>query len=103
MKFQTQQKRTVNRVKSVNPSIISKTKTKRSGVSLPLFTKKFDENDVFKIDIPEEMMIVGSFDPSLQGKFGQIKSMENGEAVFELLSKKGLETIVIPDFCLTKL
>jgi hypothetical protein len=104
MKFQIPQKRTVNnRVKSTNPSLITKTKTKRTGVTLPLFTKKFDENDVFKIDIPEEMMIIGSLDPSLQGKFGQIKSMENGEAVFELLTKKGLETIVIPDFCLTKL
>jgi hypothetical protein len=104
MKFQIPQKRTVNnRVKSTNPSLITKTKTKRTVVTLPLFSKKFDENDVFKIDIPEEMMIVGSLDPSLQGKFGQIKSMENGEAVFELLSKKGLETIVIPDFCLTKL
>jgi hypothetical protein len=102
MKYQVPQRKTVNR--AVKP--ISKTKIKRCiDVSLPLFTKVQDQdgNDVFKIDIPEEMIIIGSFDPSLQGKFGKVTSLQNGEAVFEMLSKKGIETIVIPDFCLIRL
>jgi hypothetical protein len=101
MKYQVPQRKSVNR--AIKP--ISKSKIKRCvGVSLPHFSKVQDqENDVFKIDIPEEMMIIGSFDPSLQGKYGKITSLQNGEAVFEMLSKKGIETIVIPDFCLTRL
>ena len=87
---------------------ITKTKSRKNLLHSPatptMISTNIDSNlDVFKIEIPEDMMIIGSIDPSLHGKFGTVKSYENGEVTFELLSKKGLEIVSIPDFCLIKI
>eukprot|EP01080_Neovahlkampfia_damariscottae_P003288 gene3288-5729_t len=104
MKYQVPNKK-INKPAARNLKIITKTKSRKNLYSpaTPTILSKLDSQDVFKIDIPEDMMIIGSIDPSLQGKFGHIKSYENGEVTFELLSKKGLETVGIPDFCLIKI
>jgi Txe/YoeB family toxin of Txe-Axe toxin-antitoxin module len=67
--------------------------------------KELDTNFgiIYKIDIPEEMMILGNFEPSLHGKIGKIISETNGEVEIEIISKFEKLKVSLPEFLLKKL
>jgi Txe/YoeB family toxin of Txe-Axe toxin-antitoxin module len=59
--------------------------------------------NVYKIDIPEEMMILGNYQPSLNGQIGKIISKTNGEIELEIISKYEKLKVSLPEFFLTKI
>ena len=56
--------------------------------------------DLCVINIPHEMLLVGNFSPHVDGQFAKVLSVEDEEAVVELI--QGGENLSIPLFCLTK-
>jgi hypothetical protein len=69
--------------------------------------KELDSNsiqeNVYKIDIPEEMMILGNYQPSLNGQVGKLISKTNGEIELEIISKYEKLKVSLPEFFLTKI
>jgi hypothetical protein len=67
--------------------------------------KDLDSNfeNVYKIEIPEEMMILGNYQPSLNGKIGKLISKSNEEMEIEIISKFEKLNVSLPEFLLKKI
>jgi hypothetical protein len=67
--------------------------------------KDLDSNfeNVYKIEIPEEMMILGNYQPSLNGKIGRLISKSNEEMEIEIISKFEKLNVSLPEFLLKKI
>jgi hypothetical protein len=92
---------TITEVSSVFPKRVRKATPPRILIRPQQTTvPKPSENDLCVINIPHEMLIIGSLSPHMDGSFARIVSIEGEEAKVELV--KDSQIYFVPLFCLTQ-